>query len=54
MAQRAWLITGVSSGLRRELTSQLLERGDRVIGAGSAGLDDREARIPASTDVPED
>jgi NAD(P)-dependent dehydrogenase (short-subunit alcohol dehydrogenase family) len=32
MTQRTWLITGVSSGFGRELTEQLLERGDRVIG----------------------
>jgi len=32
MAQRTWLITGVSSGFGRQLTEQLLERGDRVIG----------------------
>jgi NAD(P)-dependent dehydrogenase (short-subunit alcohol dehydrogenase family) len=32
MAQRTWFITGVSSGFGREMTEQLLERGDRVVG----------------------
>ena len=32
MTPRAWLITGVSSGFGRELTKQLLGRGDRVVG----------------------
>jgi NAD(P)-dependent dehydrogenase (short-subunit alcohol dehydrogenase family) len=32
MSQRAWFITGVSSGFGRELTDQLLGRGDRVVG----------------------
>ncbi|WP_037908713.1 SDR family oxidoreductase [Actinacidiphila yeochonensis] len=32
MTDRTWLITGVSSGFGRALTTQLLERGDRVIG----------------------
>jgi NAD(P)-dependent dehydrogenase (short-subunit alcohol dehydrogenase family) len=32
MPQRTWLITGVSSGFGRELTDQLLARGDRVVG----------------------
>jgi NAD(P)-dependent dehydrogenase (short-subunit alcohol dehydrogenase family) len=32
MAARTWLITGVSSGFGRELTQQLLDRGDRVAG----------------------
>ncbi len=32
MAHRIWFITGVSSGFGRQLTEQLLERGDRVIG----------------------
>ena len=32
MSQRTWFITGVSSGFGRQLTDQLLERGDRVAG----------------------
>jgi NAD(P)-dependent dehydrogenase (short-subunit alcohol dehydrogenase family) len=32
MSQRTWFITGVSSGFGRELTEQLLDRGDRVVG----------------------
>lgn len=32
MAQRTWLITGVSSGFGRVMTEQLLARGDRVVG----------------------
>ncbi|HEY0227969.1 MAG TPA: SDR family oxidoreductase [Mycobacterium sp.] len=32
MTERTWLITGVSSGFGREMTQQLLERGDRVAG----------------------
>jgi NAD(P)-dependent dehydrogenase (short-subunit alcohol dehydrogenase family) len=32
MAQRTWFITGVSSGFGRQLTQQLLGRGDRVVG----------------------
>jgi NAD(P)-dependent dehydrogenase (short-subunit alcohol dehydrogenase family) len=32
LAQRTWFITGVSSGFGRELTTQLLARGDRVVG----------------------
>jgi NAD(P)-dependent dehydrogenase (short-subunit alcohol dehydrogenase family) len=32
MTTRTWLIAGVSSGFGRELTEQLLRRGDRVVG----------------------
>jgi NAD(P)-dependent dehydrogenase (short-subunit alcohol dehydrogenase family) len=32
MTQRTWFITGVSSGFGRELATQLLDRGDRVVG----------------------
>ena len=32
MAQRTWFITGISSGFGREMTHQLLGRGDRVVG----------------------
>jgi NAD(P)-dependent dehydrogenase (short-subunit alcohol dehydrogenase family) len=32
MTLRTWLITGVSSGFGRELTEQLLEHGERVVG----------------------
>lgn len=32
MTKRTWLITGVSSGFGHELTTQLLEAGDTVIG----------------------
>jgi NAD(P)-dependent dehydrogenase (short-subunit alcohol dehydrogenase family) len=32
MTRRTWLLTGVSSGFGRELATQLLDRGDRVVG----------------------
>ncbi len=32
MTQRTWLITGVNSGFGRQMTEQLLARGDRVAG----------------------
>jgi len=32
MSQRTWFITGVNSGFGRQLTEQLLKRGDRVVG----------------------
>lgn len=32
MQNRTWFITGVSSGFGYEMTKQLLEKGDKVIG----------------------
>jgi NAD(P)-dependent dehydrogenase (short-subunit alcohol dehydrogenase family) len=32
MTTSNWLITGVSSGFGRELATQLLDRGDAVVG----------------------
>lgn len=32
MAQQTWLITGINSGFGRQMTEQLLARGDRVAG----------------------
>jgi len=32
MLERAWFITGISSGFGRLMTEQLLKRGDRVAG----------------------
>ena len=48
MAQRTWLITGVSSGFGRELTDQLLQRGDRVVGTvrDTAKVTDLAERYP--------
>lgn len=34
MSNRTWFITGVTSGLGRQIATQLLERGDRVAGTG--------------------
>jgi len=48
MTARTWLITGVSSGFGRELSEQLLHRGERVVGT-VRGLDkvaDLVARYP--------
>ncbi|WP_193161630.1 SDR family oxidoreductase [Microbulbifer hainanensis] len=46
MAQRNWLITGVNSGFGREMTEQLLARGDCVAGTvrNLAAMDDLKNR----------
>lgn len=43
---RTWLVTGASSGLGREMTAQLLDRGDRVVATvrRDGVLADMEAR----------
>ena len=48
MAQRTWFITGVSSGFGRQLTEQLLARGDLVVGTvrDSAKVADLVERYP--------
>lgn len=45
MTQRNWLITGVNSGFGREMTEQLLKRGDGVAGTTRdlSALDDLKA-----------
>ena len=50
MAQRSWLITGVSSGFGRHLTEQLLARGDRVVGTvrDTAKVSDLVERYPGA------
>jgi NAD(P)-dependent dehydrogenase (short-subunit alcohol dehydrogenase family) len=48
MSKRTWLITGVSSGFGSELTVQLLERGDRVVGTvrNTGRVADLQDRFP--------
>ena len=48
MSPRTWLISGVSSGFGRELSRQLLERGDRVVGTvrDLAKVSDLAKRFP--------
>jgi len=61
MTERTWLITGVSSGFGRELATQLLDRGEVVVGTvrqPDSVLRDRiagfeaQAGLTASTDSP--
>ena len=49
MATRTWLITGVNSGFGREMTEQLLARGDRV--AGTVRKMDAMSDLAAATAV---
>jgi NAD(P)-dependent dehydrogenase (short-subunit alcohol dehydrogenase family) len=48
MSPRTWLITGVSSGFGRQITEQLLARGDRVLGTvrDTAKVSDLQQRYP--------
>jgi NAD(P)-dependent dehydrogenase (short-subunit alcohol dehydrogenase family) len=50
MARRAWFITGVNSGFGRQMTEQLLERGDRVAGTvrKTGSMDALSKKYPAS------
>ena len=54
MPSRTWLITGVSSGFGRELTEQLLDRGDRVVGTvrDTAKVEDLLDRHPRTFTAP--
>ena len=50
MSQRTWFITGVSSGFGRQLTDQLLRRGESVVGTvrDTGKVTDLLARYPDS------
>jgi NADP-dependent 3-hydroxy acid dehydrogenase YdfG len=50
MSQRTWFITGVSSGFGRQLTEQLLGRGDCVVGTvrDAGKVTDLLARYPGA------
>jgi NADP-dependent 3-hydroxy acid dehydrogenase YdfG len=49
MATQTWLITGVNSGFGREMTEQLLARGDRVAGTVRKmdAMSDLKAKYPS-------
>lgn len=53
MNSRTWLITGISSGFGRELSEQLLARGDRVLGTvrDTAKVADLMTRYPETLSV---
>lgn len=53
MNPRTWLITGISSGFGRELSEQLLARGDRVLGTvrDTAKVVDLITRYPETLSV---
>lgn len=53
MASRTWFITGISSGFGRELSQQLLSRGDRVVGTvrDTRKVDDLVAQYPDTLSV---
>jgi NADP-dependent 3-hydroxy acid dehydrogenase YdfG len=48
MAERTWFITGVSSGFGREMTAQLLARGERIVGTvrNTKKIEDLIAQYP--------
>lgn len=53
MNPRTWLITGISSGFGRELSEQLLARGDRVLGTvrDTAKVVDLITRYPKTLSI---
>lgn len=45
MTQKIWFITGVSSGFGHEMTVQLLEKGERVVGTVRDGINEKVAKL---------